>query len=179
MAYLNLISANQKTRIEKERLFLVSHNIIGIILITISIASIMLIIARFILIEHFNKIRNDNSLVNVEHMVLQSNIDRLNNQVEDVAKVQESFLKWSLFLADFSAIADSSTVLNFAHFSREAGTFRITGTADSRESLLFFEQGLKDIKSLNLTDAPLSNLLERENIDFRFGGKIEPRVYMK
>jgi len=179
MAYLNLISNNQKTRIEKERLFLVSHNIIGIILIVISIASIIMIIARFVLIKHFNQIRNDTSLVNVEHLVLQNNIDQLNNQIDDAAKIQESFMKWSAFLSDFSTLSQNDITLNFAHFNRESSSFRVTGTAESRESLLSFEDDLKRLDSLDVTDAPLSNLLEREHIEFRFGGAMKKNIYKK
>ena len=57
--FLNLTPLIQKKRLNRERMFLLMHGIIGTLVVLIAFNAIMLTIARFILIGHFKTLRDD------------------------------------------------------------------------------------------------------------------------
>lgn len=177
MPYLNLAPDLQKQRIRKERVFLLAHNIIGIVLVAVSISSILLTAARFVLIRHYGQIRNDTSLVNVEHQILRTSVGSLNKKIETGEAVQKNFVKWSALLGEMAALAPSQTTLNFVHMSRESDSLRLTGTAENRDALIRLKEALESSGFVSELEAPLSNLLEQANINFRFSGKLEKDIY--
>lgn len=177
MPYLNLAPDIQKQRVHKERVFLLAHNIIGIILVTVSVASILLTVARFVLIRHYERIRDDTSLVNVEHQTLRTNVTKLNKKIETASAIQKHFVKWSLLLEDATALAPGGVALNFLHANRESDSIRITGQADNREVLVAFKEALESSNFISSLEAPLSNLLEQVNVNFRFAAKLKKDIY--
>ena len=92
MSYLNLIPHAQKARLKRESTFFLIHGVVGIIVTVIAIIAMSLTVARFILIEHFETIKKDTSLVNTKHSIINKDIIRLNEKIEDAEKIQKSFL---------------------------------------------------------------------------------------
>ena len=58
MNALNLIPLAFKKNLDRERMFLLLHGIIGLIVVIIAFNAIMLTTARFVLISHYNKLKN-------------------------------------------------------------------------------------------------------------------------
>jgi len=177
MILLNLIPIFQKERLNRERKFLVIHSIVGIIVVVISIHAIALFLARIILVDHYNTIRHDTSLVKVEHQKIQTVIDSANKKIEDTEKIQKTFSKWSLLLYDFASIIPDEIRLDFIHINQDTGTFKITGMSPTRDILLETKVALEENKIIESLDAPLSNFIEKEDINFRFAGKINISRY--
>jgi hypothetical protein len=178
MHYLNLAPDFQKQKIQKEFVFVFAHNIIGIILVVFCISSILLVLARFSLIGYFTRLKSETSLVNVERQSLNINVSNLNKKIETASKVQKNFIKWTHLLNDSTNLAPEGAILNFMHISSESKTIRITGIAQNRESLIGFKEALEESNFLSSIEAPLSNLLEKENINFRFSGKLKENIYI-
>lgn len=178
MPSLNLLPARQKTRLEKERTFLIAHTVIGVILIAVTGSAMILTVARITLINQYNKIKHDTTLVNVEHLLLENNIDDLNRKIAVTDKVQANFSKWSAILLNLGAAVPAGVTLDYLYISRDAKSFRLSGQAADRTALLGAKAALKASPLLAKLEAPLSNLLAKSQIEFRFTGELKPEAFI-
>jgi len=167
----------QKDTLRRERSFLIANTLVGSLLIAITLASTVLTAARFVLIDEFKKIRQDTSLVNVEHLRLENNIDELNKKVEYADKMQASFTKWSDLVSRLTALIPPSVTVDYLLLNRSSGTFRVNGLAQSRDALITTKTALERSGLFKSLDAPLSNLLEKTNIEFRFTGVLKSEIF--
>ncbi|MAG28690.1 hypothetical protein CL632_00890 [bacterium] len=175
--YLNLIPKDHKLRLKREKMFYLIHSIVGLLVVVIAVNAVLLSIARFILINHFNQLKDETSLVNVEHSMLQDNIKQVNNRIEDIAAMQMSHTKWSLLLNDFTKAIPKGIVLDFMNINLESNSFKITGTADTRASLIATKDAIENLDMVVKLESPLSNFLEKEDIEFRFSGVLLKNIY--
>jgi len=175
--FLNLIPFTQKERLKRERMFLLVYGITGILVIVIAFNAIMLTIAKFILIDHFTNLRNDSSLVNTELLRLQGDLGEINKKIENTEKIQATFTKYSDLLEDFTKLIPEHIVLDFMHIDTENSNFKINGKAQNREALVAFKNSLENASFISDLESPLSNFLEKEDVAFRFAGKIIKGIY--
>ena len=177
MSTLNLLPEHQKNRLARERTFLIAHTVIGAILVAVTVSAMVLTVARISLITEYNKIKHDTTLVNVEHLSLENNIDDLNRKINTASKVQENFSKWSEILLSLGVIVPNGVELNYLYLSRAAKTFRLNGHAQNRDALLAAKAAFTDSPYVAKLEAPLSNLLEKSNIEFRFTGELSAEAF--
>lgn len=178
MPSLNLLPASQKKRLAKERTFLIAHTVIGAILIAVTGSAMILTMARITLINQYNKIKHDTTLVNVEHLLLENNIDDLNRKITITDKVQANFSKWSAILLDLGGQAPAGVTLDYLYLSRDAKSFRLNGRAIDRAALLAAKAAFEASPLVAELEAPLSNLLEKSQIEFRFTGSLKPEAFI-
>lgn len=175
--YLNLIPETQKKLLQRERTFFLVHNVVGLLVVVLALNSILLIIARFILVEHARELKDETSLVNPGHSALQRDIKRINNQLQDTRAVQERFTKWSALLADVTNALPAGVTLDFLNVNVSSKTFRITGTAVNRDAVVAAQEALESLGAVGTLESPLSNFIEKENITFRFSGTLAEGSY--
>ncbi len=157
---------------------MIAHTVIGAILIAVTTSAMILTIARITLIDQYNKIKHDTTLVNVEHLLLENNIDDLNNKITITDKVQANFSKWSEILLDLGANAPAGVTLDYLYVSRDARSFRLSGQATDRTALLAAKAAFEASPLLSKLEAPLSNLLAKNQIEFRFTGELKPEAFI-
>lgn len=177
MRALNLIPDYQKAQMRKEKIFLLFHNVIGVLVVAVALISIFLVISRSILTSYVSNLRNETTLVNLSSLGLQKEIKTLNNKIERAALAQKNFRKWSALFADLGGSAPPGVVWQQIYLNRASGAFRIAGTAATREALLQFKEILLNHPAVQELETPLSNFLEKENLSFVFGGKIKQDAY--
>lgn len=177
MFNLNLMPDYQKQSIKRERVFLIAHNAIGIILIVVTIASILLVVSRFILSKNFAQLQQNTALVNVTGLGLQKNITALNEKIAITEIAQKDFTKWTALLTDFTDIIPAGIFINSLFVNGQTGAWRLTGIAQNRNQLIILKESLKSFPHTQSLEAPLSNLLTKQNINFRFGGILAKDIY--
>lgn len=155
---------------ERERLFLIAHTLVGSLLFTVTIAAIILTIARFVLIDEYNRIKRDTSLVNVEHLRLEGSVEELNKKIRYADTLQQGFSKWSVAALKITELIPKGVSLDYLFLNRATGAIRLNGRAESREAFLAAKETLEKSQLFKSLEAPLSNLLEKSNIEFRFAG---------
>lgn len=168
----------QKETLRHERAFLIAHTLVGSLLIAVTVASAVLTMARFSLIKEYNKIKHDTSLVNVEHLRLESNIDELNKKIGFTDKMQANFTKWSDLTTRLTTLIPKDIDIDYLFLNRSTGSFRLNGKAQSRDSLIAAKAALERSGFFKSLDAPLSNLLEKTNIEFRFTGYLKNEIFI-
>lgn len=177
MIHLNLLPENQKKALEKDRLFLVAHNFLGVLFLLAAVLAIALMLTRFALIDNYNRIKEETSLVNVGSQVLNKEIDLLNQKITLAAAVQQGFAKWSALLGEIGDLLPNQVRLNYLFINKESGALRLSGRAADRNSLLSAKDALETSGLLELLQAPLSNLTEKVNVEFRLNGTLKKDVW--
>lgn len=172
MISLNLLPGYQKEHLAKQRIWLIIHAVVGLVLFAITVSAIILTIARAVLIGQYAKIKQDTTLVNVEHLNLENNIDRLNKNLAKADKMQASWNKWTALFSDLNKTVPPNVTLDYLAINRDSGAVRLAGLAPDREALLAAKAALENSPLLESLDAPLSNFLEKDNIEFRFTAKL-------
>lgn len=177
MLCLNLLPENHKLKLQKEYYFLLAHIVSGVLFIAVSIAAIVLLAARAILVTEFQKIKNDTSLVKTEHQALEIQIDAINKTIATVDKVQLNFSKWSQFLNNLNALLPAGITANYLLINQDTRNFRLTGLAADREVLLAAKAKLEQSGWFEKLETPLANFLEPANAEFQFTGQLKPAAW--
>lgn len=178
MSHLNLLPENQKKALEKDRLFLAAHNFLGVLFLLAAGMSIALMLTRYALIDNYNRIKQETSLVNTGSQILNKEIDLLNQKISLAAAVQQGFAKWSSLLAEIGNLLPNQVGLNYLFINKESRAVRLSGRAADRNSLLSAKQSLENSGLLEALEAPLSNLTEKVNVEFRLSGTFKKDVWM-
>ena len=173
MKSLNLLPDQQKERLKKERAFLVVHGFIGVILVGTCLAATILTVARVILARQFTRIKQETSLVRVERLLWENNISQLNQKIARAAKIQPDFSKWTSLLSVLLPVLPANVTVDYLAVNRESREIKLGGRAANREALLDAKAALEKSSWLESLDVPLSNFLERINVEFRFLGKLK------
>ena len=167
---LNLVPPLRKEAIKKAHLLRI---------ITRWQLEIFLILLLFLaLLCHINYILKVDSLSKLEQVTAsrqsfsykdmqdyQEKIKKANGQILDIEKIQKGQLYWSELLDKINRIIfsgikiDSLNTKNYQVF--------LTGVADNRDNLAKFKEELIKENCFSEVDFPLSNLMNKENLDFQ------------
>lgn len=177
MLALNLLPENNKTRLQKEYYYLLTHTLTGILFVAVSIAAIVLVAARAVLVTEYQKIKSDTSLVKNEHQALEVEIDAVNKTLATVEKVQLNFSKWSQVLANLHSFLPAGITINYLLISQETRNFRLTGLAADRDVLLAAKDKLEQSGLFEKLQTPLSNFLTPTSAEFQFTGQLKPGAF--
>jgi len=100
-------------------------------------------------------------------LALQEKIERFNQNLERISKLQENHTSLSPFLVELAQITPSEIGLTSLNVFREDSRGELTGRAQRRDDLLRFQERMEESDFFGNIESPLSNLTSRENVDFR------------
>lgn len=86
--------------------------------------------------------------------------------------MQKSFTRWTTIVTDLSRALPRGVTLTSFEADKSSGVFSIKGVATTRADLLAFQQTLANVATFADIRAPVSNLLEREDIHFDLKGTL-------
>jgi hypothetical protein len=105
-------------------------------------------------------------------------IEKYDNEVKDMngllasaSKIQSGQLYWSKFLGKLnSKVSPGITIESMANKNYIVS---LVGTADTRESLLAFKEGIEKDDCFESVDLPLSDLVSKENVAFQMDFQVK------
>ncbi len=174
MISLNLISPYQKKEIRLNRFYYLLKNNLGLIVIILILSSIVLLMARNILQENFNNVITDTSLIRQQIRGSNQKIMGINQKLTGVTNIQNQFVPWSNILIYLTKNIPPNIRINFLIIQPSLGketeqwTIIIKGLAKSRDDFLYFQEQLKKSQLFEKVELPISNLTQKENIEFEF-----------
>jgi Tfp pilus assembly protein PilN len=172
MLYLNLVSNELKKEIKLRRLYFLIKKIGGVLLvITICLASILLT-AKIILQNNFNKIVAQTTLITKNNQTYNVKVREINNKINFAAKIQKDYLVWTNLLKNLALKAPDGIKLYSLKLNADKKTFAIKGIAQNRDDLLKFKENIENLSVYDNIDFPLKNILEKENIDFEINADL-------
>lgn len=173
MIALNLLPPNQKTQLKKTRLYMALENLAAIILITTIAAGILLLISKMVLQNNFyNSIVSSQIFLN-KNRSLTLSIQGVNSKLKTLKNIQADFTKLSDSLIEFSKLVPQDIQLHLLYIDKVNSTINIEGNAQTREGLLGFQENLEDSSLFSKVEYPLSNLLEKQDIKFKFTAQLK------
>jgi len=172
MLVLNLVSEELKKEIKLRHLYQLIKKVNYLIIIITIITAIVLLVAKVILQNNFNKIVEQTTLVTINNQSYNSKIREINSKLKFIANIQNEFVAWSKIVNDLSIMTPSNITFYRLNFDLATKTVKINGKAGERSGLLELKDNLE--KSGNYSDIqfPLKNILEKENINFEINAKL-------
>lgn len=172
MLNLNLVSQELKQEIKLRHVYkMLKQASYILIIITIFIAVVMLV-AKIILQNNFNKIVEETTLITKDSQGQNSKIREINTRLSFVEKIQSSFIPWSYLFKDLASYANSDIKFYSIKVSQEKKEIELKGIAKTRESLLALKEGLGKSVIFYELNFPMKNILEKNDIDFDMKAKI-------
>lgn len=104
--------------------------------------------------------------------LLDQRIQEFNNSLSTIKTMQKSFTRWTTIVTDLSRALPRGVTLTSFEADKSSGAFSIKGVATTRADLLAFQQTLANVPTFADIRAPVSNLLEREDIHFDLKGTL-------
>lgn len=168
MITLNLIPDPEKKELKIFSLYLMTKNILGILVLGIAIIAIALLSTKFILQNRFNKILDKDYLTASPAKFSSNEIKKINEELKVIQEVQKNYQPWSYFFINLAKFVNPGITVTAFDLNKEKGEIKISGTAEKREDLLKFEENVNQSGYFQKFATPLEMLFKKDNINFNF-----------
>lgn len=172
MIKLNLLPPTQQDYLKNERLYLYFRRVAFVFFVFTILITGTLLAARILLQDNYASIITSSQRVNDHNYVITEQIDKLNQNLQAIEKIQNNFVKWSTIIVDLSRAIPPNAQLTYLDMEKGNGTFSLTGIAATRDDYLKLQSNLQKLPYIKELTSPLTNLLERTNVKFQFDGKL-------
>lgn len=170
---LNLLPPQKRKIVASMLQFLFVKNLLEITIIVGAIISIILLWSWLMLLEEFQNLSINAVQVSRGYSSRNQEIRQLNKIIINLERSGAGFTLVSDNILDIARILPPDIKLRSLNLSRRANRIDIYGTANTRPSLLAFEEALRKLGWINEIHAPASRLLEKENINFELQLKVK------
>ncbi len=171
MLILNLASLELKNEIKLRHIYYLIKKVSSILIILTIVIAVILITARIILQNNFNKIVEQTTLVTKNNQGYNNKIRQINNKLNYIVKIQDNFIYWSNLIEELTEITPSDVTF-YSIKANDSNKIIITGRAKLRDSLLRLKDNMENSSTFKNIDFPLKNILEITNIDFNINADI-------
>lgn len=105
----------------------------------------------------------------IQHLVeIEKKIKQANARLKQINRKQEQLVLWVPLLEEVAEITPPGIYLNSLSYQLTDDQIYLSGWANTRDNLLFFQSSLEESPFFVEVEAPLSNLLKQRDIDFNF-----------
>lgn len=173
MLRLNLVSIELRKQIKLQHIYkMLKRANYVLIIITIFIA-IVILTAKLILQNNFNKIVEETTLITKNSQSFNDRARKINSYLISLGEIQNGFVPWSYFIEDIAKDMPDNIYLSLFKIEKNSGLLKLRGFAKDRDSLVALKDFLEKKTYLSDINFPVSNLLEKENIDFSLDIKLD------
>lgn len=181
MLKLNLISPEYKKNIKMKQILHDVKNLSLYVTLIVVVSATILLIARLILEDNFAETIGQTSLISRNPAENKTNIE-INKKIELAKQVQSDYIAWSRLIINFSKLVPNGVEISSFNVNPcpkiDEWTINIVGKAANRNDFLTFKENLLKAKDLfqKEIDIPITNLFEKENINFNININIKKEV---
>lgn len=163
---VNLLSPFKKGKLEKLVRFIFVKEMLAMVLLASALGAITITWSYIVLQEDFNNLSESASLVNKEFSKYNLETRRLNSLAKSLNQAAAGYTRLSPKILDLTANLPSDIKINGLQMNRNNGKIFISGTAQTREALLRYQEILKTVDWLIEVDTPISQLFQKTDINF-------------
>lgn len=163
---VNLLSPFKKGKLEQLVRFIFIKEMLAMVLLASALVATAIIWSYQVLQEDFNNLSESATLVNKEFSNYNLETRRLNTQAKNLNQAANRFTRLSPKIADLAAKLPANIKINGLQIDRNSGKIFISGTAQTREALLAYQEILKSVEWLTNTETPISQLFQKTDINF-------------
>ncbi|MFA4873030.1 MAG: PilN domain-containing protein [Patescibacteria group bacterium] len=174
MITLNLLDQPHRQQLFKEYVFLLLKDITAITLIVVAVIGMLLSISKSILSNDLNETAKRTNVIASNNQPIMQAIRELNDELNSNEYMSQEYTEWSHWLASFSSLVPRGNQIVTMDLQRNERILQIDGKSKTRDDLLKFKANLEASSLIKEIQFPLSNLLLKENIKFKFSVTINP-----
>ncbi|MCK5416064.1 hypothetical protein KAI92_01400 [Candidatus Parcubacteria bacterium] len=171
MITLNIISKVLKKNIKINKIYKSIKKILFILFINLSIYTIILLLMFALLQLKHSKVSTEAMTMNKDTEIYSIKAKKINQQINEISKIQNDFIPWSTFFNNFTNSVNSKITITNISVNKKDKLITIKGSAKTRTDLISFKNTIKEISYLEEIDLPMKNLLIKENINFNIETK--------
>lgn len=173
MLALNLVSQDLKKEIKLRRLYHSLKRIYFLLLIVVIFTAITLLVAQIILQNNFNKIVEQTTLITKNSQTYNLRVREVNARLNSVDQIQNNFVYWTKLFEALTGGIKNDVTFSYLKINGGDSSAMIRGAAKTRSGLLDFKETLESSDIFSDINFPLSNLLEKNNINFEISAKLD------
>jgi len=170
---LNLLSPEKMKRLSFLSNFQFIKNILEFFLIIISITGIVLLGGETVMEDYTNELNNTLNSIQNQHADTNKQIRQINDTLSLVEKIQKEFNPLANSIAELADLVPAEIILKTLNINKENNLLTIAGYAPTREALLDLQKNLSTLDWIDSVEIPVSELTEKENINFSFTANLK------
>lgn len=169
----NLLPVAKKNRLDYIINFLLTKDILELVILVGSILATTLIWSWIFLEKDFADLAASAAAINREHYTYNQDVKNINNLVRSINLANQSFAPVTPRAKELINSLPNDIKLSSMQIDRRAQTLVITGTALTRSALLNYQAVLNKISWITQVETPASQLFQKDNINFEFRAKLK------
>jgi len=170
---LNLLPAVKKTRLEYIINFLLTKDILELVILIASVLATTLIWSWIFLENDFIILAESAAAINREYYAHNQDAKKINDLIKNINLASQNFAPISPKLKELINSLPNDVKLNYIQLDRQAQTLTITGMATTRAALLGYQDILNKISWITRMETPISQLFQKNNINFEFKAQLK------
>ena len=163
---INLLSTEKRKYLNKMIYVQFVKNTFISIVFVFCLSGITLLGCQSVLQEYFSDVSNSLTLSDSMHAEKNKNIQAVNETLKKVEAMQEVHNLWSQKIIKLGNAIPTDIIINNILIVNQNKEINISGTALRRTALLELKDNFNNLDFINNINIPLSQLTEKENIDF-------------
>lgn len=173
MMHINLVSMKLKRGIKLRHVYATFKNISYVLIITTVFFATVILAAKIILQNNFNKIVMQTTLITKNSQVSNARVREINSRVDYINGLQNDFIAWSYLFEEISKNISNDIKFNSINIDKGKKEINLRGIAKTRDSLINFKEELDKSDMFYNIDFPIKNILEKENINFEIKSNLK------
>lgn len=169
---LNLVSDELKKKIKMEQAYLMAKKLSVFLLIMSALWLLLIFAANFYLNSPLKIFIGQLEQLKSEQSDYYKKIRETNEKINLIAGIQDDFIAWSRFLERLSRETPAGVKLNLLKIDGKKEIVTMRGEALNRDDLLALQKNLTATGLFQEIDSPLSNILQKNEVNFEIKGKI-------
>ncbi len=171
---LNLLPPDKKKALQTGLVMAYAQTIVFILFLVTVFVSGTLMSVRLMLSADYETLKKQaDTASSSETTDIVTSIRQINSYLKEVDGTQHGFIAWSRVLEDLTPLIPADVHLDRITIT-EDNKIVLTGVAQTRDSALAMLKKLKEQPYLSNVVSPLSNILQRQNVEFDFEMTYQP-----
>ena len=134
--------------------------------------AIILVSSQIVLESYLDELSQQNKIANSKTDITVSTVDEINKKLGEVSNMQRNEINWLNLLELISN--NTSNDIKYSRISMDkTGGLVLAGQSKTRDGLIKIKKFLDEAPFLSDIDFPISNLLEKDDINFNITAKIK------
>lgn len=174
MIELNFIIPEELIEIKRERIIRLIRDTVMLMLGVAALSAVIMLSGRNVMEQSIAEITDISSTLPVRQANLEMEVKEINQHIDNLQKIQESYQPWAATIARLSGLVTNGNTLAFLEVNTHDKTATLKGISVTRKSLLEMKSTLEASPLVAKATLPISSLLSQENISFELKLELAP-----
>ncbi len=163
---VNLLSPQKQGYLHRMVYMQFFKHLLQTILALLCIIAGMLMVTEILLADYIQAIQQKVSIAPTRITQVNNDVTFINKTIQRTAAIQEEFIPWTTHMSDLLVMLPTGIFLNDMQFNGKTKQIILTGTTDTRDTLISFINTLELSPNIISADVPISQLTQKESSSF-------------